>query len=62
MKFRAVHLKSSRKTNFNQASGALGDTSDESDFSLLAWDSFSQEIRYLLLFFCQKSLNLFQMQ
>ena len=27
-----------------QASGALGDTSDESDFSLLAWDSFSQEI------------------
>ena len=31
----------------NQASGALGETSDESDFSLLAWDSFSQEIRNL---------------
>ena len=30
-----------------QASGALGETSDESDFSLLAWDSFSQEIRDL---------------
>ena len=28
----------------NQANGALGETSDESDFSLLAWDSFSQEI------------------
>ena len=32
---------------FYQASGALGETSDESDFSLLAWDSFSQEIRDL---------------
>ena len=32
---------------FGQASGALGETSDESDFSLLAWDSFSQEIRDL---------------
>ena len=31
----------------DQASGALGETSDESDFSLLAWDSFSQEIRDL---------------
>ena len=30
-----------------QASGALGEISDESDFSLLAWDSFSQEIRDL---------------
>ena len=31
----------------SQASGALGETSDESDFSLLAWDSFSPEIRDL---------------
>ena len=46
----------------NQAVGALGELSDKSDFSLLAWDSFSQEIRDLLLFYCQKSLNLFQMQ
>ena len=45
-----------------QAVGALGELSDKSDFSLLAWDSFSQEIRNLLLFYCQKSLNLFQMQ
>ena len=45
-----------------QAVGALGELSDKSDFSLLAWDSFSQEIRDLLLFYCQKSLNLFQMQ
>ena len=27
-----------------QAVGALGELSDKSDFSLLAWDSFSQEI------------------
>lgn len=46
----------------NQAVGALGELSDKSDFSLLAWDSFSQEIRDLLLFYCQKSLNLLQMQ
>ena len=45
-----------------QAVGALGELSDKSDFSLLAWDSFSQEIRDLLLFYCQKSLNLLQMQ
>ena len=45
-----------------QAVGALGELSDKSDFSLLAWDSFSQEIRNLLLFYCQKSLNLVQMQ
>ena len=43
-----------------QAHGALGETSDKSDFSLLAWDSFSQEIHDLLLFYCQKSLNLLQ--
>ena len=30
-----------------QAVGALGELSDKSDFSLLAWDSFSQEIRDL---------------
>ena len=46
-----------------QAHGALGETSDKSDFSLQAWDSFSQEIRDLLLiFYCQKSLNLLEMQ
>ena len=45
-----------------QAVGALGELSDKSDFSLLAWDSFSQEIRNLLLFYRQKSLNLLQMQ
>ena len=45
-----------------QAVGALGERSDKSDFSLLPWDSFSQEIRKLLLFYCQKSLNLLQMQ
>ena len=32
---------------FIQADGAIGEPSDESDFSLLAWDSFSQEIRDL---------------
>ena len=46
----------------SQAVGALGELSDKSDFSLHAWDSFSQEIRDLLLFYCQKSLNLLQMQ
>ena len=30
-----------------QAHGALGETSDKSDFSLHAWDSFSQEIHDL---------------
>ena len=45
-----------------QAVGALGELSNKSDFSLHAWDSFSQEIRDLLLFYCQKSLNLLQMQ
>ena len=40
-----------------QADGALGEPSDESDFSLLVWDSFSQEIRDLLfIFYGQKSL------
>jgi hypothetical protein len=40
-----------------QADGALGEPSDESDFSLLVWDSFSQEIRDLLFtFYGQKSL------
>ena len=45
-----------------QADGALGDPSDKSDFSLHVWDSFSQEIRDLLSFYCQKSLNLLQTQ
>ena len=31
----------------SQADGAIGEPSDENDFSLLAWDSFSQEIRDL---------------
>ena len=40
-----------------QADGALGEPSDKSDFSLLVWDSFSQEIRDLLfIFYGQKSL------
>ena len=39
------------------ADGASGEPSDESDFSLLVWDSFSQEIRDLLFtFYGQKSL------
>ena len=46
----------------NQAVGAVGELSDKSDFSLLAWDSFSQEICDLLLFYSQKPLNLLQMQ
>ena len=50
------------KINTEQAVGALGELSDKSDFSLLAWDSFSQEIRNLSLFYCQKSLNLLQMK
>ena len=46
-----------------QAVGALGELSDKSDFSLHAWDSFSQEIRDLLfMFYCQKSFNLLEMQ
>ena len=45
-----------------QAVGALGELSDKSDFSLFTWDSFSQEIHELFLFYCQKSLNLLQMQ
>jgi len=53
--FKNVHLQGpcslgpciSRPYCIYQASGALGETSDESDFSLLAWDSFSQEIRDL---------------
>jgi hypothetical protein len=49
--------------NSSQAHGALWETSDKSGFSLLAWDSFSQEIRdRLLIFYCQKSLNLLEMQ
>ena len=48
--------------DWTQAVGALGELSDKSDFSLHAWDSFSQEIRDLLLFYCQKSLNLLQIQ
>ena len=36
--------------------GALGETSDKSDFSLHACDSFSQEIRNLLLIFYVKNL------
>ena len=36
-----VMREQTRKTTWKQASGALGETSDESDFSLLAWDSFS---------------------
>ena len=40
-----------------QADGAIGEPSDKSDFSLLVWDSFSQEIRDLLfIFYGQKSL------
>ena len=54
--------KQMQKKKKQQAHGALGETSDKSDFSLPAWDSFSQEIRNLLLFYCQKSLNLLQMQ
>ena len=46
----------------SQAVGALGELSDKSDFSLFTWDSFSQEIHELFLFYCQKSLNLLQMQ
>ena len=46
----------------DQAVGALGELSDKSDFSLFTWDSFSQEIHELFLFYCQKSLNLLQMQ
>ena len=43
--------------NLFQADGALGEPSDKSDFSLLVWDSFSQEIRDLLfIFYGQKSL------
>ena len=33
-------------TALHQAVGALGELSDKSDFSLLPWDSFSQEIYY----------------
>ena len=48
---------------YYQANGALGETSDKSDFSLPAWDRFSQEIHDLLLiFYCQKSLDLLEMQ
>ena len=40
-----------------QADGALGESSDKSDFSLHVWDSFSQEICDLLfIFYGQKSL------
>ena len=40
-----------------QADTALGEPSDKSDFSLLVWDSFSQEIcDLLLIFYGQKSL------
>ena len=40
----------------SQADGAIGEPSDKSDFSLLVWDSFSQEIRDLLfIFYGQKS-------
>ena len=47
----------------SQAHGALGETSDQSEFSFHAWDSFSQEIRNLLLiFYCQKPLNLLEIQ
>ena len=28
---------------FSQASGALGNTSDKSDFSLLAWDNLAKK-------------------
>ena len=38
---------SSAVGSLQQADGAIGEPSDESDFSLLAWDSFSQEIRDL---------------
>ena len=46
----------SESTLLYQAHGALGETSDKSDFSLHAWDSFSQEIRDLLLIFHVKNL------
>ena len=47
--------------DWTQAVGALGEL--WRDFSLHAWDSFSQEIRDLLLiFYCQKSLNLHEVQ
>ena len=38
----------------HQAVGALGELSDKSDFSLLAWDSFSQEIRNLFTILLSK--------
>ena len=59
-----VHNRDAKVLGYQltQAVGALGELSDKSDFSLFAWDSFSQEIHDLLLFFCQKSLNLLQMQ
>ena len=57
-----VFVKQLFSMRMTQAVGALGELSDKSDFSLFAWDSFSQEIRDLLLFYCQKSLNLLQMQ
>ena len=57
-----LKVKKYREFVNRQAVGALRERSDKSDFSLLPWDSFSQEIRNLLLFYCQKSLNLLQMQ
>ena len=58
----ALKVKIALQKWSQQAVGAIGELSDESDFSLFAWDSFSQEIHDLLLFYCQKSLNLLQMQ
>ena len=63
MNHQQVQITQKYGSNALQAHGALGETFDKSDFSLHAWDSFSQEIRDLLLiFYCQKSLNLLEMQ
>ena len=63
MSTRSGHEQSHYREVPRQAHGALGETSDKSDFSLHAWDSFRQEIRDLLLiFYCQKSSNLLEMQ
>ena len=56
-RFQQVQFSFIKSKTFDQADGAIGEPSDESDFSLLVWDSFSQEIRDLLFtFYGQKSL------
>ena len=46
-RFQQVQFSFIKSKTFDQADGAIGEPSDESDFSLLAWESFSQEIRNL---------------